>query len=65
MNLMTKILNALAFANVSNLGEFRSLLRQIDPPSAPVQDENQHRTISAEFDTPVATPGIRHAQGTL
>jgi hypothetical protein len=28
------LLNALAFANVNNLGEFRALLRQVERPAA-------------------------------
>ena len=29
-----RLFNALAFANISNLGEFHALLRQIDEPDA-------------------------------
>jgi hypothetical protein len=42
-----RLFNALAFANVSNLGEFHALLRQIDEPDpaspAPAQPEAMAR----------------------
>ncbi|MGB9093208.1 MAG: hypothetical protein WCB93_03775 [Gallionella sp.] len=64
MNLMTKILNALAFANVGNQGEFNALLRQVDLPSAAGQNPAQRGPVSAVSDTSSA-PEIRHAQGAL
>lgn len=65
MNLMTKILNALAFANVGNQNEFNTLLRRIEPSSAAGQNPAQRGSVSAAADTSSAAPGIRHAQGAL
>ena len=65
MNVMTKLLNALAFANVGNQGEFNTLLRQVDLPSASGQNQAQRGSVSAAADTSSAAPGIRHAQGAL
>lgn len=65
MNLMTKILNALAFANVGNQAEFNTLLRQVDLPSASSQNQAQRGSVSAASDTSSGAPEIRHAQGAL
>ena len=65
MNLMTKILNALAFANVGNQDQFNTLLRQVDLPSASGQKQAQHGPVSAVSDTSSGAPAIRHAQGAL
>ena len=65
MNVMTKIFNALAFANVNSLDELRTQLRQIDPTSASRQDQTQRGSVSVASDTSSVAPGIRHAQGAL
>jgi hypothetical protein len=65
MNVMTRLLNALTFANVGNQNEFNTLLRQVDLSSASQQDCNQRGPVSARSDTSSATPGIQHAQGAL
>jgi hypothetical protein len=62
---MTKILNALAFANVGNQGEFNTLLRQVELSSAAGKNEAQRGSVSAAAGTSSAAPGIRHAQGAL
>lgn len=59
MNVMKKILNALNFANVNNLGELRTLLRQIEPSSASTTSQTQH-SISGAASVPA---GIEHAHG--
>ena len=64
MNLMTKILNALAFANVGNQDQFNTLLRQVDLPSATGQNPAQRGPVSATADT-ASAPEIRHAHGAL
>ena len=65
MNVMTKILNALAFANVGNQGEFNALLRQIDAPPASGEDQARRGPASAAPGTSSVAPGIRHAQSAL
>jgi len=65
MNVMTKILNALAFANLNSLDELRAQLRQTDPTSASGQDQTQQGSVSVVSDTSTVAPGIRHAQGAL
>jgi hypothetical protein len=65
MNAVTKILNALSFANVNNLGEFRALLRQIDQPSAAGQDQAQNRAVSAPSAPSSVAAEFRHAPGAL
>ncbi len=65
MNVMTRILNALAFANVGNQNEFNVLLRQVDLSSASQQASAQSGPLSARSDTPSAAHGIRHAQSAL
>ncbi|MGE5320155.1 MAG: hypothetical protein ACM3KD_08240 [Hyphomicrobiaceae bacterium] len=62
---MKRILNALTFANVNNLGELRSLLRQVDQPSASQKDQAQLGSLSSLSHASSAAPGIRHAQGAL
>lgn len=59
------ILNALAFANVSNLGEFRAMLRQIEQPSASGHEQAPHGMVSAVSDSPAVAHGIQHARGAL
>ena len=64
MNVMTKILNALAFANVGNQHEFNALLRQVDQQPASAQNQTQHAPVYGVSDTcSSVAPGIRHAQG--
>ena len=65
MNVMTKILNALAFANVNRVDELHAQLRQMDPASASRKDQTQNGSGSGMSDTPSTAPGIRHAQGAL
>jgi hypothetical protein len=65
MNLMTKILNALAFANIGNQHQFNVLLRQVDRPAVPGLNLAPLGTVSAQADTASVAHGIRHAQGTL
>lgn len=65
MNAMTRILNALAFANVNNLSEFRTLLRQIDEPSAPGPQSTPRGPLSTASDSSSVTPVIRHIPGAL
>lgn len=65
MNVMTRILNALAFANAGNQRDFNNLLRQVDLPSALLQDHIQRGAVSTQFDTSSAAPGIQHAHGAL
>lgn len=64
MNAMTRILNALAFANAGNQNDFNNLLRQVELPSASLQDSIQRSAFAAQFDTSSsAAPGIQHAHG--
>lgn len=56
-----RIFNALAFANVSNLGEFHSLLRQIDAPDI-ARKSAQARTIAQPSGN---TPVLGHIQGAV
>jgi len=60
-----KLFNALAFANVSTLGEFRTLLRQIDEPAAPVNAPAQHGTISLASSSSAVAQAIGPIQGAL
>lgn len=41
-----RIFNALAFANVNNLGEFRALLRQVDEQDTSVRETAQPDAIA-------------------
>lgn len=66
MNVMTRILNALAFANAGNQREFNNMLRQVNLPSASLQDPLQRSAFAAQFDTSSSSAsGIRHAHGAL
>ncbi len=65
MNIMTRLLNALAFANVGNHNEFNVLLRQVDPSSALQLDPAPRGSVSVRSDMSSAAPGIRHAQSAL
>ncbi|MDP1645433.1 MAG: hypothetical protein Q8L71_08020 [Thiobacillus sp.] len=60
-----RILNALAFSNVNNLGEFRALLQQIDESGDPAYKPDSHdATPPASGNSPV-TPYLHHIQGAL
>lgn len=60
-----KILNALAFANVNNLGEFRALLHQIDAPAGLDQAPAQHGAISPSSGNAAGAPLVGCLQGAL
>lgn len=57
-----RIFNALAFANVSNMGEFHSLLRQIDAPDTPAREQAQARVNAQPAGN---TPVLGHIQGVV
>lgn len=62
MNVMTRIFNALAFANVGNQNEFNVLLRQVDLPSASPLDQDLRGSVSLRSDaTSSVGPGMQHA----
>ena len=65
MNLMTKILDALAFANSGNQHQFNVMLRQIERPSVPGQNQVPLTTVCALSETASVAHGIHHAQGAL
>lgn len=65
MNVMTRIINALAFANVGNQNEFNVLLRQVEPSSASQLYATPCGPVSARADTSSAAPSMRHAQSAL
>jgi len=56
-----RIFNALAFANVGNLGEFHSLLRQIDAPDT-AREAAQPKTMA---ETSGNAPVLGHIQGAV
>ncbi|MBU2642982.1 MAG: hypothetical protein KJ889_14380 [Gammaproteobacteria bacterium] len=62
--LANKILNALSFANVSNLGEFHALLRQLDAPdrSPPARETARHKVAAPG---PEAAPVHGYIQGAV
>lgn len=62
MNVFSKILNGLSFANVNNLGEFRALLRQIEQPASSTQDPARS---AAAAESSAVAPEFGHAQGVL
>lgn len=64
MNVMSKILDALAFANVNSADELRAQLDQLEA-SATAEAPRQHGPASGISDGPSAGSGIRHAQGAL
>lgn len=64
MNVMTRIINALAFANVGNQNEFNVLLRQVEPSSTS-KLATPCGPVSARADASSAAPSIRHAQSAL
>ena len=55
------LLGAMAFANVSNLGEFRTLLRQVDRPADELDVSNCDASRSAAPHAAV----LHNAQGAL
>lgn len=55
-----KIFDALAFANISNLGELQALLREVDEPSDPAP-----RPLAARPRESVCPPVVGHARGAL
>jgi hypothetical protein len=60
-----KILDALSFSNVNNLGEFHALLRQIDGPAEKTcEPGSRDATPPASGNAPI-TPAIGHVQGAL
>ena len=65
MNVMNKILEALAFANVNSADELRAQLDQMERESATAEAARQHGPASGISDGPSAGSGIRHAQGAL
>jgi len=65
MNVMTRLLNALAFANIGNQNEFSVLLRQVDSSSALQLAPAPCGPVSTRSDTSSTAPGIQHAQGAL
>jgi hypothetical protein len=60
-----RIFNALAFTNVSNLGEFQTLLRQIDERAIPVREPVQYGTISRISGNAPVAPSTVNIQGAL
>jgi len=66
MNVMSKtakrILNALTFANAGNLGEFHTLLRQIDAPDTSAREPAQPRTTAQASGS---APVLGHIQGAV
>ena len=61
----TKLLNALAFANVGNLNEFHALLRQNEEQRDSDSSATGSRQVSAAPQRPAITPAIRHMQQAL
>jgi len=57
-----RLFNAMAFANVSNLGEFHTLLRQIDEPDHAVREPAQPRTTAQSSD---CAPLMGYAKGAV
>lgn len=63
MNTLVKnIFNALAFANANNLGEFQTLLRQIDAPESPVQETPSAKASAKELESAAV---LGHIQGAV
>ena len=63
MNALTQqLFNALSFANVSNLGEFRTLLNQIDAPDHSAKQPEQPKANSQTSDS---APILGHIQGAV
>lgn len=65
MNVMTRILNALVFANAGNQNSFNILLRQVNPSPDLRQNPIQCSPVSTRTDAYSAAAQIRHAHGTL
>jgi hypothetical protein len=65
MNVMKRILTALSFANVNSLGELRTLLHQVDQPSASDKVKSQYGSRSSIPESSSVSPRPRHAQGAL
>ena len=59
------ILDALAFANVNNLGELRAQLHQLDKPAGSQAESKQSRTAAAASNHYDGSPIIHHVQGAL
>ena len=60
-----KILDALSFSNVNNLGEFRALLRQIDGPADETCEPDSRNVTPPASCNAAITPAIGHIQGAL
>ena len=69
MNAITKtgqkILNALAFANVGNQGEFQALLAQMDEQPGSASGQAKPRLVSVSSDRPAMAPSITHIRQAL
>lgn len=59
------LLNALSFANVNNIDEFRSMLNQVEAPASSPAILTQRRDAFEESSHSAFTPAIGHAQGAL
>lgn len=55
--------NALSFANVGNLSEFHTLLRQIDAPDSTVRELREPAKAIAQASD--STPVLGHIQGAV
>jgi hypothetical protein len=69
MNAITKtgktLLNALAFANVDNLSEFRALLNQVGAPASLDHAPTQQGAMSSSSSHSPVAPVIQPIQGAL
>jgi hypothetical protein len=62
---LRSLIDALAFANVNSLGEFRTMLHQIDRPAQPAPQATPHAPAAATCSAASFVPAVGHVQGAL
>ena len=62
---LKSLIDALAFANVNNLGEFRAMLQQIDGATQPEYRPTPHAIAPATSSSTSFAPAAGHIQGAL
>ena len=62
---LKSLIDALAFANVNSLGEFRAMLHQIDVDTQSEHRPAPHAIAPATCSSTSITPAVSHIQGAL
>lgn len=59
------LMNALAFANVNNLGEFRAMLHKVDAAEQSAHQPSPHASAPVTCSASDLTPAVGYVQGAL